>query len=70
MPANAIKKIKSLSPREKEIAIYIAEGLSTTIIANNLGIKSNTVSTIKNRIYIKMGVNSSIALFKALNSWQ
>ncbi len=66
MPEIAIKKINSLSPREKEIAIHIAEGISTSNIAKTLGIKSNTVSTIKSRIYIKLGVDSVVGLYKVL----
>lgn len=66
MPQVAIKKINSLSPREKEIAIHIAEGISTSNIAKTLGIKSNTVSTIKSRIYIKLGVDSVVGLYKVL----
>jgi len=40
--------INKLSPREKEVALYIANGMSTNGIAKKLGIKSNTVSTFKN----------------------
>lgn len=66
MPEVTIKKINSLSPREKEIAIHIAEGLSTSNIAKTLGVKSNTVSTIKNRIFVKLGVDSVVGLYKLL----
>lgn len=62
----ALKNINSLSPREKEIAIHIANGLSTSLIAKTLGIKSNTVSTIKNRIYIKLGVESVVDLYRIM----
>lgn len=64
MSAVATKKINSLSPREKEVAIYISEGLSTSSIAKTLGIKSNTVSTMKNRIFVKLGVDSVVGLYK------
>lgn len=62
----ALKNINSLSPREKEIAIHIANGSSTSLIAKTLGIKSNTVSTIKNRIYIKLGVESVVDLYRIM----
>jgi DNA-binding CsgD family transcriptional regulator len=62
----ALKNINSLSPREKEIAIHIVNGLSTSLIAKTLGIKSNTVSTIKNRIYIKLGVESVVDLYRIM----
>jgi len=64
MPTIATKKINCLSPREKEVAIHISEGLSTSSIAKTLGIKSNTVSTMKNRIFIKLGVDSVVGLYK------
>lgn len=64
MSTIATKKINSLSPREKEVAIHISEGLSTSNIAKTLGIKSNTVSTMKNRIFLKLGVDSVVGLYK------
>lgn len=62
----ALKNINSLSSREKEIAIHIANGLSTSLIAKTLGIKSNTVSTIKNRIYLKLGAESVVDLYRIM----
>jgi len=35
-------------------------------IALKLGIKSNTVSTIKKLVFLKLGIHSEIALYKAL----
>ena len=64
---NTIKIIK-LSPREKEVALHIANGLSTTAISKTLGIKCNTVSTLKKKIYKKLGVDSSIGLYKILKN--
>jgi DNA-binding CsgD family transcriptional regulator len=55
-----------LSPREKEVAICIMEGMSTSLIAEKLGLKSNTISTTKNRIFIKLGVDSEVGLYKIL----
>jgi DNA-binding CsgD family transcriptional regulator len=62
----SINNINKLSPREKEVALYIANGVSTTSIAKTLGIKCNTVSTLKKKIYVKLGVDSSVGLYKAL----
>lgn len=53
-----------LSVRETEIAMLILEGKKTNDIANKLNVKSNTVSTIKKRIFDKIGVESSIQLYK------
>jgi DNA-binding CsgD family transcriptional regulator len=58
--------MNKLSPREKEVAIHIMEGLSTNLIAKKLGLKSNTISTTKNRIFIKLGVDSIVGLYKVL----
>ncbi len=58
--------MNKLSPREKEVAIHIMEGMSTNLIAKKLGLKSNTVSTTKNRIFIKLGVDSEVGLYKIL----
>ena len=58
--------INKLSPREKEVAVHIMEGMSTNLIAEKLGLKSNTISTIKSRIFIKLGVDSIVGLYKML----
>jgi two-component system response regulator FimZ (fimbrial Z protein) len=58
--------INKLSPREKEVAICIMEGMSTSLIAEKLGLKSNTISTTKNRIFIKLQVDSLVGLYKVL----
>jgi|LauGreDrversion4_2_1035121.scaffolds.fasta_scaffold250947_2 DNA-binding NarL/FixJ family response regulator len=62
-PQNIIEK---LSKREIEISILISEGYATKSIALKLGIKSNTVSTIKRNIFFKLGINSTIDLYKAM----
>jgi len=66
MKLTPTKNINKLSPREKEVAMYIADGVTTNIIAEKLGIKSNTVSTIKSRLFIKLGVDSVIGLYKMI----
>ena len=40
---DTLNNMNKLSPREKEVAVYIANGISTNDIAKKLGIKSNTV---------------------------
>jgi DNA-binding CsgD family transcriptional regulator len=56
--------INKLSPREKEVALYIANGISTNGIAKKLGIKSNTVSTFRKKIFVKLSINSNVEIFK------
>jgi len=53
-----------LSIRERQIATLLLDGITTTDIAKKLEIKSNTVSTMKKRIYIKLGVVSAVGLYK------
>jgi DNA-binding CsgD family transcriptional regulator len=56
--------MNKLSPREKEVALYIAKGISTNDIAKKLGIKSNTVSTFRKKIFVKLNINSNVEIFK------
>jgi DNA-binding CsgD family transcriptional regulator len=58
--------IEKLTKREIEISLLILEGYTTNEIALKLGIKSNTVSTMKRRVFLKFGINSEIALYKAM----
>ena len=44
---------KSLAPRELEILHYVLKGIGTKEIADNLNLKMNTISTLKNRIFEK-----------------
>ena len=67
MQNNSHVNFNKLSPRENEVAFLIVNGLSTTVIANKLGIKSNTVSSIKKKIFLKLSVDSVVGLYKKLN---
>jgi two-component system invasion response regulator UvrY len=62
--SDTLNIMNRLSPREKEVAIYIANGISTNDIAKKLGIKSNTVSTFKKKIFVKLNINSNVEIFK------
>ncbi|GAB2819947.1 response regulator [Ferruginibacter profundus] len=44
---------KALAPRELEILHYVLKGIGTKEIADNLNLKMNTISTLKNRIFEK-----------------
>ncbi len=59
-------KVDKLSPREKEIAFYLADGLSTKDISKKIGIKSNTVSTFKKKVFFKLKVNTIVGLYRLL----
>lgn len=67
MSTNSIEYITILSPREKEVALLIAEGVKNNDIAKKLSIKSNTVSTIKKNIFVKLNIESVVGLYKIIN---
>jgi DNA-binding NarL/FixJ family response regulator len=53
----------NLSQREFEVASLIIAGKKTKEIADELNIKSNTVSTIKKNIFYKLKISTVIDLF-------
>lgn len=59
--------LNALSPREREIAMALAEGMTRTKIASQLDISTNTVSTLARRAYRKIGVSSQAELTARLN---
>jgi len=69
-----MKKINEMSPmemltkRELEVVNFLLEGRKTLEIANQLHIKSTTVSTVKKNIFLKLRVESVIDLYKLLNN--
>jgi DNA-binding NarL/FixJ family response regulator len=56
------KKSKMLTVRETQVAQYLSQGMRTSWIANTLGRKPSTISTIKNTIFRKMNVENIIQL--------
>ena len=61
---DTLNNMNKLSPRELEVAVHIAKGISTNDIAKKLGIKSNTVSTFRKKIFVKLSINSNVEIFK------
>lgn len=55
-----------LSPREREIAALVAQGLPTKAIAASLAISRWTVCTHLRRIYARVGVGSRAAMVARL----
>jgi DNA-binding CsgD family transcriptional regulator len=51
---------KPLSPREREILLNTALGLTAVQIGNKLGISDKTVRRHRQNIYVKMGVYSAL----------
>ncbi len=60
----ALSKFDRFSFREKEIFRLIAEGQTTTEIAETIGISSETVKTHREKIYRKLGVNKKSECLK------
>lgn len=59
-----------LSEREYEIAEMYTNGLGNLEIANLLEVKQNTVSTLKKRIFEKLGISSIVELAEMIRSRQ
>lgn len=55
-----------LSPRERAIALLVAQGFSNKCIGKQLGITHWTVATHLRRIFAKLGVTSRAAMIAAL----
>jgi DNA-binding CsgD family transcriptional regulator len=58
--------MNKLNKREVEVMNLIIQEETTSNIATILGLKSNTISTIKKSIFLKLRVNSTIGLYKLI----
>ena len=59
-----IFKFKRLSTREFEVAMLLIKGYSNNKICNLLNLSSSTISTFKNRIFIKTNTKNVIELLQ------
>ena len=57
------KKVKILTPREKEIALLILDGLTNKEVAIKLDISANTIKNHTKNIYTKLDVTDRLSLF-------
>lgn len=62
--------INQLTNRELEIAQLIIEGFKSSEIANTLNLQKSTVSTYKNRIFEKLGIDNIPDLIKKINLYE
>lgn len=62
----SIAQRRTLSPREAQIALLVADGLPTKAIALRLGISAWTVSTYLRRMFARFGVRSRAAMVARL----
>jgi len=65
-PANTESSFLNLSPREMQVMQLIGEGKFTNEIADIMKLKASTVSTYKNRLYVKLNVANEIELSKKI----
>ena len=49
---------KTLTPREKEILVLLAQGQSNRVVAEQLGISVRTVETYRTRMMLKIQATS------------
>lgn len=62
-PAAAGKTgLPGLTPREREVALSLADGLTRAHVAERMRISVHTVATLARRVYRKLGVSSQAAL--------
>ena len=57
-----IDQIRTLSPREREVRRYIAEGFSVKEIAAKCGVSEKTIQSHRGRLKKKLGVNTDVEL--------
>ncbi len=60
--AVARTRLGDLAPREREVALALADGLPRAHVAKRLGLSVNTVSTVARRVYRKLGVTNQAGL--------
>ena len=67
-PLGLFNNLTIRQSREMQVTLAIIDEMCTSEISKNFGIKSNTVSTVKKNIFIKLNIKSDIGLYKlALN---
>jgi DNA-binding CsgD family transcriptional regulator len=58
--------LASLTPRERQVIPYIAEGRANKVIAIELGISQRTAEAHRARIFQKLGVRNAVELVRAM----
>jgi DNA-binding NarL/FixJ family response regulator len=61
-PDRDASPFESLSPRELEVALAVAQGQQMPDIARRMALSAKTVATYKYRVYEKLGVDNEVAL--------
>jgi len=61
------RRYKALTPREREVCLWVARGLLNKQIAGELGIAERTIKTHRARVMTKLSVDSVADLVRFLN---
>jgi DNA-binding NarL/FixJ family response regulator len=56
------QRYESLTPREREVLVWIATGLSNIDMAGRLGLSGRTVETYRRRLEVKLNLHGAAAL--------
>jgi DNA-binding CsgD family transcriptional regulator len=62
------RRLDRLTPREKQVAVALAQGMSRPEVAKQLGVSVNTVASMGKRVYAKLGVSRRAELAVRLNT--
>jgi len=62
------KRWDLLTRRQKEVADYLVQGMSTSSIAEKTGLHLSTISTFKAAIFAKLGIDNVLALKEVLGT--
>lgn len=62
--------LENLSDREKEVLHYLVKGYGPADIGRQLNLHISTISTVKNRVFSKLGVNSIVSLLETMRVLQ
>jgi DNA-binding NarL/FixJ family response regulator len=61
--------LAGLTPRERQVVVYLGEGASRNQIAERLNLTANTVRTHLQNIMAKLGVHSTLELVALTRAW-
>ena len=69
LPKEGINPLSRLAPRELEVLHLLVDGVNTNKIASDSGLRQNTISTVKSRIFEKLEVKSMRELVELVSPY-